>query len=330
MAKKKKSASDKNNNVKEKRNQELSSLDTSVETNENSADESVVDESEINPEISGVEQNDSIENEIDSYIDEDELQAQKELAEIEDMLRTSRSKRLKAQKDEKLAQKIKKEAEKAKEQDANKKPIKLDPIAIGALCLAVVALIGGIIFFVLKLTATPTLEMTMKEFQTKYESTELYGLLKDYGYTFPTIQYSAESNETNADGSSVQNKKLDFFTGSIPNQFNTIIGVTGSTLKSNDDIKVMRICSICDENFDYQRATVVYGSYIQALYPDMTSEEAINYVSDLYMLSDNSENNAAAKQMGEYAVAVSVNVVYGEPCFVMDIMNADDASDYEF
>lgn len=276
-------------------------------------------------------------NELDDFIDQEEYQ--KALAALE----SSKSIRLKENADKKKAEaKAKQEAlSKARKAEIEKKvansKIKnkfvarcvADPVIPIALFVALAAIVGLICYIVAPLVSTPAMKYTVDTFSTQYASTPIYtDSLSQFGFQIPEMQYAqaVESNSSvalTADPNAmspvkhVDSNNLLCFAGNVQNTATSFgTAVQGTCRKSDKKITALRVIAEYSNSEEYYNFLLVYfGSYIQTVYPELTSEQAI----DLAQEAIANFQNPSFVVRGDYAYRVSLETG-AVNCFVLDIL----------
>lgn len=276
-------------------------------------------------------------NELDDFIDQEEYQ--KALSALE----SSKSIRLKENADKKKAEAKAKQEALAKERKAEieKKVANskfknkfiarcfADPVIPVAMFVALAAIVGLVCYLVAPLVSTPAMKYTIDTFRTQYSSTPIYNdSLSQFGFQIPEMQY-APAVETNssvaltADPNAmspvkhVDSKNLLCFAGNVPNTATTFgTAVQGTCRKSDKKITALRVIAEYSNTDEYYSFLLVYfASYLQTVYPDLTSEQAI----DLAQEAISNFQNPTFTVRGDYAYRVSLETG-AVNCFVLDIL----------
>ena len=154
-----------------------------------------------------------------------------------------------------------------------------DPVIPVCIFLAILALIVAGIYFMLPNVLTPSMGMTLKEFQTRYNDGQVAASLINSGVdiTFRTPDYVDITAQPSILGDkavvTAKSAYADFFDG--PFKYYSIGGVEGATRKSDGNLAYVRVyVQYGDEDFN---SVWIYASNtISALYPHLTRYQAMD------------------------------------------------------
>lgn len=201
--------------------------------------------------------------------------------------------------------------------------IKKDPIILISFLLVILVIAGAILYFLLPSISLKTMDFTMTDFKTNYESKSLYtDLLAEYSLGIPEITYSDDvslsiGNETNSN--------IKYFSCPIQHQ-NVGIPVTlqGSVKSSNNKVKALRVlCGYSDSDDFFAFLNILYGSYLQAIYPELNEGEALDISAEA--LSNVGSKDLPFTIRGDYGYRVIVFSNEGGSFIAFDICLASDA-----
>lgn len=156
---------------------------------------------------------------------------------------------------------------------------KKDPVIPVCLLLAFLAIIVAGIYFVLPNAVTPTMGMTLQEFQTRFNNGEVNKSLinsgVDIGFRTPAFvdinkkpSILGEKEVISGNGMFV-----DYFSG--PFKYNYDGGVEGATRKSDDALSYVRVYVLYNEN-QFNTVWLYSSNAISALYPELTMYQAMD------------------------------------------------------
>ncbi|MBO4636099.1 MAG: hypothetical protein J5685_03035, partial [Clostridiales bacterium] len=155
-----------------------------------------------------------------------------------------------------------KTGEKAKGFGKSKK--KLDPVIPICLILAVLVVVGVILYYTVPNIYRKSLGITVEELRTSYLTTPEYtDFLYGYGFAIPDATYTATAN------SNVNN-----FQVAIPNNAtNDLLSIMGTTRSVDNQITKLRVMSSysnADSYFDF--LMLYHASYLHVFYPEYDSD----------------------------------------------------------
>jgi hypothetical protein len=154
-----------------------------------------------------------------------------------------------------------------------------DPVIPVCIFLAILALIVAGIYFMLPNLLTPSMGMTLSEFQSRYNDGQVSASLINSGVdiTFRTPEYVDITAQPSILGDkavvTAKTAYADFFSG--PFKYYSIGGVEGATRKSDKALSYIRVyVNYSDEDFN---SVWMYASNtISALYPNLTRYQAMD------------------------------------------------------
>ena len=226
-----------------------------------------------------------------------------------------------------------------------KKSAHFDGVAVAAICLAVLALIGGCVYLFFSSRQDPSLKITEKDFRVNYFKTAIYkNPLIQFGFNIAPSTYRDENgnqdrfNGTEESGTtaattavSATDDKYRYFDNIISNSLLVPIYMTGRECKDTMYIKDLRFCAGYEtDGEDKDVIFIAYAAFLQSIYTDRTSQECVDMVKKAFDQSQASTLPAVIIKDGDYAYSVSINVVNDLRCIVMDIIPAKEAKDYTF
>lgn len=192
---------------------------------------------------------------------------------------------------------------------AKKRP---DPLTIAFAILALVVIVGFGVYFYQYVKSNVSLGMTLTEFQTSYHATDGFFAISSVGLAFPDCTISE------SDPSGKKSNVEQFYSGEILSMMEYEINVSGSINKSNSFIRSMRVSATVPEGADIaefqNQLCVIYMPFIQALYPKMSTEDAVAFSQNLFATKDVviRDNIASSIIVDEAAGVISLNIVHKE------------------
>lgn len=228
---------------------------------------------------------------------------EQEIKAIEDMLRSKKSTRIKKQKTD------------------SKKKKKIDPVVIVSAVVAAALIFVFAAYFGGLFDGKSSLKMTLKEFSASYAKTDAYKAIASYGFAFPEVTLDTETTPSDAAASSTP-EDVRSFTAYIDNTVNYQMAITGTVNKSDENIKAIQVVMLLANSSAFNEVLVIFAPYVQVLYPDMTTEDAVVFLSDLYTSQD------PVTTKGDYALSLETNSVSGYFYINLNIMSAKDAGTY--
>lgn len=215
---------------------------------------------------------------------------EEEIKQVEELLGKSRKERLK---NKPKAEKPKNENPKGQEGK------KFDIVGIICIVLAACAAVGILVYFVVPLFATKTLNLTIDEFEANFSSSSYYtNILQSSGdITFGDVSYTSEEDATtesialnagDSGSSTTEKKNVTYFTSTVISEgeiFDSYL--QGSISNNSNQLVALRVVARMykpsnltgDERTTYlsNRINMVlyyYKACLQAVMPDLTDEEA--------------------------------------------------------
>lgn len=240
--------------------------------------------------------------------------AEKELAEIEDLLRGKKYAK-KRHREELLAKRA---------LQTNKK--KVDPLLIILSSIAGVLLLSFAVYFFVIMQNDPSLNMTVKEFAATYKVKQ-DDILSEQGVTtldFPEMSIQSDST--------IEDDSVQAFYGVDDNQ---VIVVQGTANKSDNNIRAMQVqilfgsLSGIDEDTmaEYLNTCFsLYAPYILVLYPDMSYTDAIAFLGSI---TDDFTDTSKLKISGDYAFNLTLVTSDDNSYMNLAIISKDDTDDYK-
>ena len=175
---------------------------------------------------------------------------------------------------------------KAKEREANARfralpfseKCKKDPVIPVCIALVFVAIIVAVIYFTVPNAITPSLGMTLDEFNTRFNDTEVVhsllgsGLDFRYGnvpYVDPAVEPSILGDQATVTGNP---SYVDFFSGPSKSTINS--GIEGATRRNDGELAYVRLYVEYGE--DFNPVWMLLSSTFQALYPELNMTQAMD------------------------------------------------------
>ncbi len=240
-----------------------------------------------------------------------------------------------------------------------KKKVKLDAFVICSVCLAVLALAAGVFYLMRSLHKEADLGMTLSELNIKYEETPIYrNNLEKIGYTLymePILAnpgyrdyYSENALPTGVEGEKdptaittlIEKNEYYYFDFTSSCKINgqqldifPPVHVTGQECKEkkmgSGNLKRIRfVMQYTDDGWSI--CGTIFSAYLQAFLPGTDSQTCLQKIESALSQSNASTEPAVIIVDGDIAYTVSVNNYQGITSYIMDIIPADDASDYVF
>lgn len=194
---------------------------------------------------------------------------------------------------------------------------KIDPIVIVSAIVAAALIFVFVAYFTGMFDNSSTLKMTLKEFSSAYANTDAYKAISSYGFAFPEVTFDEET--ASSDSSATTASDVRTFSGYPENTVNYQMAVSGSVNTSDENIKRLRVAMLLSNSSAFNDILVVFAPYLQVLYPDMTTQEATAYLSDIHA----SEDPVTVK--GNYGLALDTGSVGTTFYCTLDIVSSKDA-----
>ena len=156
---------------------------------------------------------------------------------------------------------------------------KKDPIIPVCIILAILALIVAGIYFLLPNAKTPSMGMTLSEFQTRFNDGGVAQSLINSGvdFTFRMPDYVDSTSHPSVLGEkaviTANRAYADFFDG--PFKYYSVGGVEGATRKSDGNLSYVRVYVNYGEE-EFNTVWLYASNVICALYPDLTMYQAMD------------------------------------------------------
>ena len=177
-------------------------------------------------------------------------------------------------------------SKKAKEREANARfralpfseKCKKDPVIPVCIALVFVAIIVAVIYFTVPNAITPSMGMTLDEFNTRFNDTEVIhsllgsGLDFRYGnvpYVDPAVEPSILGEQATVTGNP---SYVDFFSGPSKSTINS--GIEGATRRNDGELAYVRLYVEYGE--DFNPVWMLLSSTFQALYPELNMTQAMD------------------------------------------------------
>ena len=194
---------------------------------------------------------------------------------------------------------------------------KQDPLIPVCVILAVLALIVAGIYFLLPNVLTPSMGMTLQEFQTRYNNGEVNKSLinsgADIGFRSPSYVDIKSQPSVLGDKEVISAKSAyaDFFNG--PLKYYSIGGIEGATRKSDNMLSYVRVYVLYgDGDGDFNTIWLYASNTISALYPELSMYQAMDIAMNamnefngderFYVKGDYAFRLVAAKKTGDGGV----------------------------
>lgn len=176
-----------------------------------------------------------------------------------------------------------------------------DPIIPVCIILAILALIVAGIYFMLPNAMTPSMGLTLSDFQTRYNNGQVAASLLNSGVdiTFRSPEYVDITSQPSILGDkaviTAKSTYADFFDG--PFKYTSIGGVEGAARKSDGNLAYVRVY-VQYANDDFNTVWLYASNVISALYPELSMYQAM----DIGMKMMNEYNGDARFYVkGDYA-----------------------------
>lgn len=177
-------------------------------------------------------------------------------------------------------------SKKAKEREANARfralpfseKCKKDPVIPACIALAIIAVIVAVIYFTLPNAITPSMGLTLDEFNTRFNDTEVVhsllgsGLDFRYGnvpYVDPSVEPSILGEQATVTGNP---SYVDFFSGPSKSTINS--GIEGAARKNDGELAYVRVYVEYGE--DFNPVWMLLSSTFQTLYPELNMTQAMD------------------------------------------------------
>ena len=231
-------------------------------------------------------------------------------------------------------------SKKAKEREANARfralpfseKCKKDPVIPVCIALVFVAIIVAVIYFTVPNAITPSMGMTLDEFNSRFNDTEVIhsllgsGLDFRYGnvpYVDPAVEPSILGEQATVKGNP---SYVDFFSGPSKSTINS--GIEGATRRNDGELAYVRLYVEYGE--DFNPVWMLLSSTFQALYPELNMTQAMDLA-----LAKLGEYNGDTKfyVKGDYGFRI-VPVKKGEVTYIVidvvpkKILNDADIREY--
>ena len=177
-------------------------------------------------------------------------------------------------------------SKKAKEREANARfralpfseKCKKDPVIPVCIALVFVAIIVAVIYFTVPNAITPSMGMTLDEFNTRFNDTEVIhsllgsGLDFRYGnvpYVDPAVEPSILGDQATVTGNP---SYVDFFSGPSKSTINS--GIEGAARRNDGELAYVRLYVEYGE--DFNPVWMLLSSTFQTLYPELNMTQAMD------------------------------------------------------
>ena len=204
---------------------------------------------------------------------------------------------------------------------------KKDPVIPVCFALAVLSIVGAAIYFILPFR-TPAMNITLDDFKTSYESTEIYqGLFVNFGVDITPVTYidttaaPAEFTGMYTDDNFGElsmtefDPNCDYFQVALNRDLITLM--QGSTRKVDGKITSLRFITKYGGEPTYM--TYYYACVLQSLYPSIDSNQAVSLFADLLQKYDiNTQGKYTV--MGDYAYRLMYIPANGGNYFAFDVV----------
>ena len=211
---------------------------------------------------------------------------------------------------------------------------KKDPIIPVCFALVFLSIIGAVIYFVLPFR-TPAMNITLDDFKTQYESTEIYqSLFVNFGVDITPVtyvdttaapgQFTGMYTDDNFGELSMTefDSNCDYFQVALNKDLITLM--QGSARKVDGKITSLRFITKYGGEPTYM--TYYYGCVLQSLYPELDANQAISLFADLLQKYDiNTQGKYTV--MGDYAYRLMYIPANGGNYFAFDIVPSSSLKD---
>lgn len=216
----------------------------------------------------------------------DDAPAEEEISKKVDETEKSDKSEEKKEKKSQSSQKKKPMSKKAKEREANAKfralpfaeKCKKDPVIPVCIALVFVAIIVAAIYFIIPNAVTPTMGMTLEEFETRFNQAEVAQSLLNSGLDFrygnvPYVDPAAEPSILGEQELMKGDKNyVDFFAGPSKSTINS--GIEGATRKNDGELSYVRV--YIEYGDDFNPVWMLLSNTIQTLYPEIAMHDAMD------------------------------------------------------
>lgn len=208
--------------------------------------------------------------------------------EAEDTEEADKADKAEEKKEKKSESSVKKKpmSKKAKEREANAKfralpfgeKCKKDPVIPVCIGLIFVAIIVASIYFIVPNAITPTMGITLEEFETNFNQAQviqsLLGSGLDFRYNNVPYVDPAVDPSILGDQAVITGKQgyVDFFAGSSRSTINS--GIEGATRRTDGELSYVR--TYIEYTEDFNPVWMLLSGTIQALYPEVQMTEAMD------------------------------------------------------
>ena len=311
----------------------------SAQNNKKASEETKVKiDKEVEEKVSEEIAEESVEEAVDEVVEDivDEVKAEEPVDEdnsdkADEAEEIKKADRAEEKKDKKSGSSDKKKpmSKKAKEREANAKfralpfseKCKKDPMIPTCIALVFVAIIVAAIYFIVPNAITPSMGITLEEFNARFNDTEVVhsllgsGLDFRYGnvpYVDPAVEPGILGDQATLTGNP---SYVDFFSGPSKSTINS--GIEGATRKNDGELAYVRLYVEYGE--DINPVWMLLSSTFQTLYPELNMTQAM----DLALLKLGEYNGDTRYYVkGDYGFRI-VPVKKGEIAYiVVDVVPA--------
>ena len=311
----------------------------SAQNNKKASEETKVKiDKEVEEKVSEEIAEESVEEAVDEVVEDivDEVKAEEPVDEdnsdkADEAEEIKKADKAEEKKDKKSGSSDKKKpmSKKAKEREANAKfralpfseKCKKDPMIPTCIALVFVAIIVAAIYFIVPNAITPSMGITLEEFNARFNDTEVVhsllgsGLDFRYGnvpYVDPAVEPGILGDQATVTGNP---SYVDFFSGPSKSTINS--GIEGATRKTDGELSYVRLYVEYGE--DINPVWMLLSSTFQTLYPELNMTQAM----DLALLKLGEYNGDTRYYVkGDYGFRI-VPVKKGEIAYiVVDVVPA--------
>lgn len=204
---------------------------------------------------------------------------------------------------------------------------KKDPVIPVCFALAFLSIVGAAIYFILPFR-TPAMNLTLDDFKTSYESTEIYqGLFVNFGVDISPVTYidttaapgeftGMYTDDNFGELSMTEfDPNCDYFQVALNRDIITLM--QGSARKVDGKITSLRFITKYGGEPTYM--TYYYACVLQGIYPELDANQAISLFADLLQKYDiNTQGKYTV--MGDYAFRLMYIPANGGNYFAFDVI----------
>lgn len=205
---------------------------------------------------------------------------------------------------------------------------KRDPVIPVSILLAFVAVIVGVVYFILPVITTPSMGITLEDFRAAFDNSEIaqYQIYNGHDIGFRTPPYVNPNEKPSLLGDkstiSVSAMYADFFDG--PMSFVNGAGIEGAARKSDGKLSYARVYVQYDPKNDpdsirFSTVWILFANTLETLYPELDFYSAMNLAADKFGEASTSDLRFYVK--GDYAFRLVCLIANdGQKYVVIDVV----------